>query len=130
MNMQQNDDEKFEDFLRQFRPREPRALPAIKRTGASSTEWWLRIAAGLLLIVGGFFWMYRIGKTPTQNTTNQTQIYPAAKTNVAQSIALGRMTRLMLEDPAKADAELDKASSQLLPDVKRSHGALGALAAE
>jgi len=65
-----------------------------------------------------------------QSTMDQSQTRPAAKTNTAQAISLGRLTRLMEEDPAKADAELDKASRWLLPDVRRSHGALGALAAE
>jgi hypothetical protein len=36
----------------------------------------------------------------------------------------------MLEDPAKADAELDRASLKLLPDVLKSKGALGALAGQ
>jgi len=131
MNMQQNnDDQKFENFLRQFRPAKPQALSATGKSVVFSARFALRVAAGLLLIVGGFFGIYRIGKVPMQSTMEQSQTRPAAKTNTAQAISLGRLTRLMEEDPAKADAELDKASRWLLPDVRRSHGALGALAAE
>ena len=130
MNMQPNDDERFEDFLRQFRPRRPRALTIPEEKVAWMRRPWA-FAASVLLVAGAAAWaVYSFQNRFSDDHSRIVGQAQPRQADLTRTVAVGRLTRLMLEDPAKADAELDKVSSQLLPDVRRSKGALGALAAE
>ena len=130
MNMQPNDDERFENFLRQFQPKPPKPLAMPEEKVIWIRRPWA-LAASIVLVAGAALWSghlrYNRTEPPKGPIGNQ---LPTAQTDLSPSASVGRLTKLMLEDPAKADAELDRVSSRLLPDVRHSKGALGVLAAE
>jgi hypothetical protein len=127
------DDRKFEEYLSEFRPREPRAL--IARDGGFLQGWGARsaVAAVLVLIAGvALMWMrdhvqrkvaerdaeaVRSAAAPTQN----------ARRDIASEVSLGRLVMLCNRDPAQLDAALAEASRNLLPDVERPGSTLHSL---
>ncbi len=125
MTVNQNDDEKIESYLRQFRPQQPRPLPG--RTKDVLFRWRAPLAAGaaavVILSVALPFLSRKPAPTSHQSPADIQQTMP-----IAQEISLAHLGRAALQDPASLDAQLDSLSTRLLPDVRRSHGVLHSLA--
>jgi hypothetical protein len=120
----QSDDEKLEAYLRQFRARQPRALPhpyAIPRK--ISVPVLAAVAAVIMLAV--VLILFRL-HTPT----NQQQIVRSKPVDLATETSLEAFSRLMRQDPEKLDEAMNSLSPHLLPDVQRSRGVLKTLARE
>jgi hypothetical protein len=127
MIVNQNDDEKVESYLRQFRPQQPRPLPG--RTKAVLFRWrgpLAACAAAVIILAAAIpFVPRKPAHTAHQSPANVQQAMP-----IAQEISLAHLGRAALNDPASLDAQLDSLSARLLPDVRRSHGILHSLAHE
>ncbi len=126
----ENDDTRFEEYLGQFEPRKPRALPL----DAVSKRVWLRrlaAAATIATALGTSLWYVR-----KKNALNRGEF--AAKTAIVtpdtksapQPMSLLPLTKLALEKPEQLDAELARASQRVLPDFRGSASTLRVLAKE
>ena len=111
-------DEQFESFLREFRPRLPRALPVVVRARAA---WMPRLAAAAIVLVAlgvSFLTLSRKPSTPNGTNREGSKLSPAA------------LTRLALEDPARLDAVLDSSGRSALPRFDNKDSALRVLTKE
>ena len=127
------DDKKFEEYLSEFRPREPRALTA------SDAGFWQRwgaragIAAVLVLIAGATLtWMRQHVRTRISARIPQAErsvVLPrqSATRDIASEVSLGRLGMLYNRDPAQLDEVLAEASRNLLPHVDRPDSTLHSL---
>jgi hypothetical protein len=115
-------DEQFENFLREFQPRRPRALPAPL---AVKPIWLRRLVAAAVIAVslGVSLWSLWRKSPPRKDLT-------AAKTTQALPLSLLPLTQLALEDPTRLDAVLTEASRHVLPSLRGSESTLRALAKE
>ena len=124
-------DEQFEDFLREFAPRRPRALPAV---GAAAPAKWRRLAAAaaIAVAIGSSTWFVLRKPSPHQADRRLAPPVPSEQVagSAAQPLALLPLTRLALTDPDRLDAELATASRTVLPDLRRSDSTLRVLAKE
>lgn len=127
MTVNQNDDEKIESYLRQFRPQQPRPLPG--RTKVVLIRWRVPLAActaAVVILAAAIPLFFRKpAHTSHESPAGIQQAMP-----IAQEISLAHLSRAALQDPASLDAQLDSLSTRLLPDVRRSHGILHSLAHE
>jgi hypothetical protein len=123
--MQTSNDEQFEQYLRQFEPRPPRQLLVAAHPAGWSWRAPLAIAALVVLSLGVVLWTAGHLGPPIQPSWNQ-----QAVTSVSSQVTLGRLNRLMRDDPSQFDAQLTAASRNLLPDVQRREGTLRLLARE
>jgi hypothetical protein len=111
-------DEKFESFLRQFRPRAPAPL---SREAPRRRTMWMAAAAVGLLAVGGVTWLAtKGGLSPRHDVTVPQPVDSSALT-------AGRLLRQTGFDEEALDSALSAGSSLVLPDVERSESALRAL---
>jgi hypothetical protein len=117
-------EEDFEQFLRQFRPRQPRTLPESPPGMGLSMSAWLMAATMVVICVGGFLLLSRV----TPMNVSDGSLEAARPANVAEAMTVGRLTRLAVLDPRQLDATLIEASPSLLPDVERSGSTLRVLA--
>jgi len=126
----ENNDRKFEEYLGEFEPRKPRALPL----DAGSKRVWLRrfaAAATIAIALGTSLWFARrkhelgSGEVAARNSTSM----PEAKSQ-APSLALVPLTQLALENPEQLDAQLTAASPTMLPDFRGNNSTLRVLAKE
>jgi len=121
------DDERLESYLRQFRPHQPRPLPG--RTSAMLLHGRGRTrvgAAAAIIVVSSLFLLLRKPVSPTHPSAANMQQKPS----IAQAISLAQLSRAAQRDPAILDAELNSLSARLLPDVRSGHGILKSLARE
>jgi hypothetical protein len=126
MTENQNDDEKVESYLRQFRPQQPRPLPG--RTKAMIFRWRMPLAACAAVIILAVIIPFLSRKPAHTSYQSPANVQPTMP--IAQEISLAHLGRAALNDPASLDAQLDSLSTRLLPDVRRSHGVLHSLAHE
>jgi len=123
-------DEQFEDFLREFQPRRPRALPAPL---AAKPIWPQRLVAAAVIAVslGVSLWSLWRKSPPRKDlaAAKTTQALPDAKSAPAP-LSLLPLTQLALENPARLDAVLTEASRHVLPSLRGSESTLRALAKE
>jgi hypothetical protein len=124
-------DEQFENYLREFELRRPRALASQRETAVTS---WRRLAAaaGVMVALGTSLWLVMHAperQEPNIATRDSAAPAPAKKT-VRTPLALLPFTRLALTDPARLDAELSAASREVLPDFRSDASALRILAKE
>ncbi|SRR6266851_94886 len=125
----ENSDRKFEEFLHEFQPRKPRALPL----DAVSKQVWLRrfaAAATIAIALGTSLWHVR-----KKNALNKVEFAKTATVapdtkSAPQPLALLPLTRLALRDPEQFDAQLTVASLRVLPDFRGSSSTLRVLAKE
>ena len=115
-----NDDEKLESQLRQFRPVSPRPLLGrnVPRNRRVVPMAMLGLAASILLAV--IFFARPEGRKP--------ETYSSAANHSAEPVTLGQLHR-MTDDPVQLDSQLDSLS-HVLPDVRRNGGVLSKLAQE
>ncbi len=121
-------DQDFEDYLREFRPRQPRALPEVP---VENTSQWQRFAAAAILAIacGSSVWFAasRYKQSPAQissQPTTQSLAFPVT----ACSYSRAELQRLALEDPAKFDAALFDAAQNSLPSFTQPSSLLSILA--
>ena len=123
-------DEQFENFLREFQPRRPRALPA----GFAAKPIWHRrlCAAGLITVTMGVsLWFLRQKSTSRRDliSVDNPQFLLYAKP-APEALSMFPLTQLALEDPARLDTVLTEASRHVLPSLQGSESTLRVLAKE
>ncbi len=119
--------EQFENFLREFQLRRPRALPAPQ---TDSAVWKRRLAAAAIVAIatGSSLWFISRPFDPHREESVVKLPTSRAKNTAAQPLALLPLTRLALEDPSRLDAALTEASRNVLTDLRRDDSTLRALA--
>lgn len=127
-------EEEFENFLREFAPRRPRALPEARAYApAILVNRARRFAAAALIAVaaGVSFWF--MSQNPRQDLGSvfarkglHAQGAPVARQDPAAWI----LTRQVLENPARLDATLAAARGSHLPRFDREGSTLKVLAKE
>lgn len=127
MNTPRNDDERFESFLRQFRPRAPRLLRMEERPARRERALGpLVFAAALLLVVGIFLIGSRHLQRPAPNRVQNVGGMNAVPD--LQPLTLGRANALLMEAPsisAAVDSLAVESGTTQLP--KGTHSALATL---
>jgi hypothetical protein len=117
-------DHEFENYLREFTPRRPRALPShsvgslqVRRLAAAAI-----LAISLSSVVWVAFSNKRSSSVPqlTDERTRQQQDW--------LQLSLIQWTRLAEQDPRALDAELNEASRKSLPAFNEANSSLHALA--
>jgi hypothetical protein len=118
-----DNDPGFENFLREFQPRQPRALP----DGSVPRLPWRRLAAAAVLVIsfGSLAWFpfrkNRIEEAPRSiDLTRHEEEW--------RKFTLIQWTRLAEEDPRALDAQLNEASRKSLPGFNEANSSLRALA--
>jgi hypothetical protein len=123
-------DEQFENFLREFQPRRPRALLA---AFAVKSIWQRRLyAAAVMAVTIGFsLWFLRQGSPSHKDLTaaGNTQVLPDARL-APETLSIFPLTQLALEDPARLDTVLTEASRKVLPSFQGRESTLRVLAKE
>ena len=123
-------DERFENYLREFQPLRPRPLWATYPTG---TGYFRRLAAAavIVIILGTSLFVLKRHRAPRQiESVRQDIAVESARKPVPSASSLLSMRRLALEDPARFDAALNDASQHLLPSFESSASTLRVLAKE
>jgi hypothetical protein len=119
-------DRDFENFLREFHPRQPRALSEYPR------PWqWRRLAAAAIVATtcGGAVWFAYARVAPSQvQSAQQAELQNVPETRVTRPASVFGLQRLALENPAKFDAELIAVSQTMLPRFTESRSSLRILA--
>jgi hypothetical protein len=131
MNMPQNDHEKFEHFLKQFRPRAPRRLPIEKQERAARplVSWALLATAALVSAVTVFLSVDRREfKRLVSGVPKLSTIKPLTS---SQPLTLGRANALLVEAPS-VQAAVDSLAfpSQTSQVPKGARSALAVLGEE
>jgi hypothetical protein len=125
MNISDGD---FENFLRDFRPRQPRALSG---SPGERTWQWRRLAAAAAVAItcGGAVWFVSPRVVPPQVQPAQPrEVENVSETLVARPASVFGLQRLALENPGKFDAELMAISQTMLPRFSESRSLLRILA--
>ena len=107
-------DRDFEHYLRNFHPRQPRALPQFP---AEKPWQWQRLAAEAVIAItcAGAVWYSASRFRPSAAATRQGINRPYFASYSAQTFSRAELQRLALEDPAKFDAALFAAAPNSLP---------------
>jgi hypothetical protein len=119
-------DEKFENYLREFEPRKPRTLPMV----AALPSPWRRLAAAAVFAVacGGSLWIGLHEKqVGSDSRTAIKQVPFETKSTWKVKITL---TNRALENPASFEAALIEEASTRLPGLSGRESTLSVLAKE
>jgi hypothetical protein len=126
----ENDVQKFEEFLSEFQPRRPRALPDRL---VPKTTWTRRLAAAAVvtLALGASLWIVRgkRGSGEGQIVSVKAVAVPD-RIPMAQELPVIALTQMALHDPEQFDAALAEASRRMLPDFRGRDSTLRVLAKE
>lgn len=123
------DDERFEDYLREFTPRAPGALPGGKGRALGG---WRRFAAAaaVLLAIGASVWIgWRRNPQKAIDSTVEKGLETEGKAAAAR-VSLGQLNQIALRQPARLDAQLAEESRAVLPDFRGEASTLRVLAKE
>jgi len=128
-------DEHFENYLREFEPRKPRALPVelLERKANSRLDGWERLvaAAAVILICGTSLWTGWQQKPVARSAHSGNSVKL-----VVENAGEGRkkttlqLTKVALEDSAAFEAILRQESQRSLPKFEEPGSALRALTKE
>jgi hypothetical protein len=129
-NRVNDEDRKFEAFLREFEPRLPRALPA----GEDAWFSWPRLAAAaalILVLAAASLWigMRRFDARNEDHRRVSTNI-PSAAANQQRPMSTLALTRAALENSPEFDKEMDSRARHDLPGFNRKESMLSVLAKE
>ena len=108
----------LENYLREFQPRAPRALPVIGRSLL-----WHRLAAAVVLFASGSFSLWAVWHRST--------VVPAIRPENGAALtheSTVSLTRLALEDPSEFASRMDRRSAETLEHFERADSALRVLA--
>jgi len=126
----ENNDRKFEEYLREFQPRKPRALPdqiVLRQVWPRR----LAAAAAIAISLGASMWFVL-----KKRELNSVEVVEKKSTSMGEArpparlLALVPLTQLALQDPEQLDAQLTAASQTVLPDFRGSNSTLRVLAKE
>jgi|SRR5271163_1226008 len=117
-------DRQFEDFLREFKPRRPRALPGDRSIELHSRR--LAAAAVLVVSLGSVVWFAFNNKRLA--TAQRSSDHLAQRQGDQPKLTLIQWTRLAEENPRAFDAQLSEASRKSLPGFNEANSSLRALA--
>jgi hypothetical protein len=118
--------ERLEDFLREFEPRQPRPL----RVAAPAPNRARRLAAGTAAVLALTASVWLVGRQPAaQQIALATKKIASPQTHLAR-LSIFSLTRLAVDDPATLHAALDEASRYSLPACRGDNSTLRALAKE
>jgi hypothetical protein len=125
--MLKKSDDQFEQYLRQFEPRRPSPLPEAEHSLHGPVRVWLAVAA--LIVVACGLVLLRAPQPLVHDPVLRSDRTDISDPLVsAAMVSLGRLNRLIQEDPAQLDAVLAQVSPAILPDVMQPNGSLYALA--
>lgn len=127
MNMQQNDHEKFEQFLRQFRPRAPEPLPIEKQERASRRRFLFAAsaAAAAVIVAAALTVFFR------SNTADSTKNLAVEHLPNLQTLTIGSANALLAQKPSvKAVVHEMAFKSQSTQPSKGMQSALAVLSKE
>ena len=120
--------ERFEQFLREFEPRRPRALPAMVES-----QWeWRRLAAAVAVLVAlsSSTWFAVHQKVSRQIEPVSNTVAGSVHTKSTARFSALQLRQIATEDPARFDAALIEESRRVLPDFRASKSTLRVLAKE
>ena|SRR5256885_6120946 len=124
--MQEN--ERFENYLREFEPRRPKPLPS----SIDSRFEWRRFAAaaGVFVVLVASVWIGFQERQPrlAVRVVSRPESFTEGSSLVRPSVL--RLTHMAVEDPLKLDAELAEESRRILPDFRSEESTLRVLAKE
>jgi hypothetical protein len=122
-------DEQFENFLREFEPVKPRALPEVfdRQRGT-----WRRFAAAAVLLLGCTLSARFAWNGPRKTSAVQRAAPPAlaAVRAASRQASLIPLTQLAVRDPQRLDQELAAQSRMVLPRFDQPESTLRVLAKE
>ena len=125
-----DEDRKFEAFLREFELHRPRPLPAAEDVRLS----WPRLAAAaaLILALGAASLWIGMRHFDARNKDRQrvTANIPGAATGQHPPMSTLTLTRAALENSPEFDKEMDSRAQRDLPSFNRKESMLGVLAKE
>ena len=120
-------DEEFEKYLKEFRPRHPRALPQRARL---PRVWRLAAVAVIAVSIGSSLWLI-IQKNVSRETGLATRKAPTPVVERApRPLSMHALSKMALDSPQELEARLAQASRQTLPDFRSSDSTLRLLAKE
>jgi hypothetical protein len=123
-------DEQFENYLREFQPRPPRALPDMLTEGEMQ---WRRLAAAaaitIALVTSAWFAVGRPAAKQDEVVTKKASAEPATEAAFVR-LSIVPLTELAIDDPGRLDAALNTASRRVLPDFHGGDSTLRVLAKE
>jgi hypothetical protein len=113
-------DEQFENYLREFEPRRPRALEPKRQSAADS---WRRLAAaaGVMIALGTSLWL-------VLHSPERQGFRTVSGDKVGIRLSIVPLTKLAQTDLTQLDAELATASRRVLPDFRGEESTLQVLA--
>lgn len=122
-------DEQFENYLREFQPRPPKALPDIV---AGVDLKWRRLAAAaaiaIVLVTSGWFAAERPAAKQDEVVAKKARVEHTTEAAVRLSVV--PLTELAIDDPGRFDEALNTASRRVLPDFHGGESTLRVLAKE
>jgi hypothetical protein len=118
-------DEQFENYLREFEPRRPRAL---ELKGQPALDSWRRLAAAAAVVIALGTSLWLVLHSPRRQGLQTLTVGTPEPVRVPLSIV--PLTKLAATDPARLDAELTAASRRVLPDFRGDKSTLRVLAKE
>ena len=120
-------DERFENYLREFEPRRPRALTRVE----TRFEWRrLAAAAVVVIVVGGSTWFAVHRRWPLYNGSTPTRTVSVRVEFAEERLSILSLTQTALQNPAWLDTELTEESRRVLPDFRGKESILRVLAKE
>jgi hypothetical protein len=117
-------DRQFEEFLREFKPRQPRALPDDRAIGLHPRR--LAAAAVLIVSLGSMAWL--AFNNTRQATPQLSSDQLTHRQGDPSKLTLMQWTRLAEEDPKALEANLNEASRKSLPGFNDPNSSLRILA--
>jgi hypothetical protein len=124
----ENDLQKFEEYLSEFEPRRPRALPDRL---VPQTMWLRRLGAtaAVTIALGASLWIVRSKSGSGGGEIAAVKTIPVPDQRpMAEDLPVMALTQMALNDPHRLEAELAEASRKMLPDFRRSDSTLRVLA--
>lgn len=120
-------DEKFENYLREFEPKKPRALPielSRQKTTARPEGWKRLVAAAAIALMCGASLLNGLKEKPLVSRDEASEKFAGQKKTVFE------LTKAALDDSAAFEAAAEKESRKILPRLDGPDSALRVLARE
>lgn len=120
-------DDQLENYLREFQPKNPRALPVVEMRPPK----WRRLAAAaaVALVCGVSLWLSHQKRQPVVALTPRA-IPNEFNAHTGEKWSVLVLTKAALEDPTSLDSALEQASRSSLPRFEQQDSALRVLAKE